>query len=94
LPQSSYQNDSALQCSFENEFVTNVTNIDWNSSFIISDTLDDHQSFLHVSPTPCNMTELNATEDNNSLIIKSPIYNTTTPNKTRSKLPEMSDKGI
>jgi len=40
------------------------------------------------------MAELNATEDNNSLIIKPPIYNTTTPNKTRSKLPEMSVKGI
>jgi len=98
LPQSLYVNESALQCSFENEFVTNATNIDWSSSFIIADTnaveLDDHQSFVQVSSPTCdNMAELNASEDN-SPFIKSASYNNTTLHKTKSKLPEMSDKGI
>lgn len=39
------------------------------------------------------MTELNASGDN-SPFIKSASYNNTTLNKTRSKLPKMSDKGI
>lgn len=92
LPQSLYLNESSLQCSFENEFGGNANNIDWSSSFIIADTnaveLDDHQSSsIQVSSPTCdNMALLNASEDP---LIKSACYN-----KTRSKLPEMSDKGI
>jgi len=91
LPQSLFLNESSLQCSFENEFGGNANNIDWGSSFIIADTnaveLDDHQSFIQVSSPTCdNMALLNASEDP---LIKSAGYN-----KTRSKLPEMSDKGI
>lgn len=82
-----------MQCSFENEFGGNANNIDWGSSFIIADTnaveLDDHQSCIQVSSPTCdNMALLNVSE-NNSPFIKSASYN-----KTRSKLPEMSDKGI
>jgi len=75
-------------------FITNATSINWDSSFIIADTLDDHQSFEHVSPPPGdNIIELNASVDNYPSI-KSASYNNTTLNKTRSKLQKMSDKGI